>query len=144
MVSRHRSAKVRRDRGQSPRHSAGRQIRLILKKPESDYGVRVPKALAEALELERDNLAKAESVLACMAVSLQHDTDPLSGPNYPGVAQVARELVARSIDALDPFVLKRRLRDKVEEDEFLLPFTEGAYALPPRAEFQAGVQLAEA
>jgi hypothetical protein len=144
MVSRHPSAKVRRDRGESPRHSAGRQNRLILKKSAGDYGVPVPKALAEALELERENLAKAESVLACLAVSLQHDTDPLSRPNYPGVAQVARELVARSIDGLDPFVLKQRLRDKVQEDEFLLPFTHGAYALPPTAQFQANVQPAEA
>jgi hypothetical protein len=142
MVSRRRSAKVRRDRVQSPRRSARRHNRLVPERPEDDYGVRIPQAFSEALELERDNLAKAEAVLACVAVSLQHDMDPLSGPNYPGAVQVARELVARSIDGLDPFVLKQRLRDKVEEDEFLLPFTAEAYALPPRAEFEASLRPA--
>jgi hypothetical protein len=144
MLSRRRSAKVREDRGRTSQHSPGRQDRLISKKLEKDYGVPVPAALAEALELERDNLAKAESVLACMAVSLQHEMDPLSGPNYAGVAQVARELVARSIDGLDPFVLKQRLRDKVEEYEFLLPITEGVYTIPPRAEFETRLRLSEA
>jgi hypothetical protein len=144
MVSRHRSAKVRLDRDRSPRHSARSRNRLISEKPEGDYGVPVPEALSEALEQERDNLAKAQSVLACMAVSLLHDTDPLSGPNYSDVAQVARELVARSIDGLDPFVLKQRLRDKVEEYEFLLPFIAGAYALPPRAKLEPTVPLAAA
>jgi hypothetical protein len=64
-----------------------------------------------------------------MAVSLKYETDPLRGPYYPAVVQVARELVERSIDGLDPFVLKLRLRDKVEEDESLQSFIEGAYAL---------------
>jgi hypothetical protein len=68
-----------------------------------------------------------------MAVSLKYDTDPLTGPYYPAVVQVARELLARSIDGLDPLVMKRRLRDKVEEDESLQSFIEGAYALLSQA-----------
>jgi hypothetical protein len=34
------------------------------------YGVRVPARLREAIESERDNLSKAESLLACMVVSM--------------------------------------------------------------------------
>jgi hypothetical protein len=81
-----------------------------------EYGVPVPKRLREAIQAERDNLCKAESLLACMAVSLEYQDDPLKGPYFPAVAQLARELVARSIDGLDPCVLRQHvLRDKIEE-----------------------------
>ncbi|MGC1523001.1 MAG: hypothetical protein WA803_15785, partial [Steroidobacteraceae bacterium] len=44
------------------------------KAPAEDpvYGVRVPKALHEAIENERDNLSKAESLLACMVVAMEY------------------------------------------------------------------------
>jgi hypothetical protein len=81
-----------------------------------EYGVPVPKRLQEAIQAERDNLCKAESLLACMVVSLEYRDDPLDGPYFPAVAQLARELVARSIDGLDPEVLRERLlRNKIEE-----------------------------
>lgn len=80
------------------------------------YGVPVPEPLHEAIETERDNLSKAESLLACMVVSMEYQNDSFSAPYYPTVAQLARELVARSIDGLDPFVLRQRLLgNKVEE-----------------------------
>jgi hypothetical protein len=50
-----------------------------------------------------------------MVASMQCDADTLSGPYYPDVARVARDLVERSIDRLDAFNLKRRLLNKVEE-----------------------------
>jgi hypothetical protein len=82
----------------------------------NEYGVPVPKRLREAIQAERDNLCKAESLLACMAVSLEYQDNPLHGPYFPAVAQLARELVARSIDGLDPGVLRERLlRNKIEE-----------------------------
>jgi hypothetical protein len=80
------------------------------------YGVPVPEALHKAIENERDNLSKAESLLACMVVAMEYQNDPVAGPYYPAVAQIARELVGRSIDSLDPFVLRQRLlRNKIEE-----------------------------
>jgi hypothetical protein len=80
------------------------------------YGVPVPKGLQEAISAERDNLCKVESLLACMAVSLEYVDDPLRGPYFPPVAELARELVARSIDGLDPGVIRERLlRNKIEE-----------------------------
>jgi len=137
MVSRHRRPRARRAQSHPSSPATGRQNPLSPKdRPAENCGC-VPEDLSEAIALERDNLCKAESLLACMAVSLKYETDPLRGPYYPAVAQVARELVERSINGLDPFVLKRRLRDKVEEDESLQSFIEGAYALlyprlPPR------------
>jgi hypothetical protein len=95
-------------------------------------GARIPPRLLEAIEAERDNLSKAESLLACMVVSMEYQNDPLEGPYYPAVAQLARELIGRSIDGLDPFMLRQRLlRNKIEE-VFCVSFIEG-HVMSPQA-----------
>jgi hypothetical protein len=142
MVSRHRGRRARRAQSPSSNPPAGRQNRLSTENRSAEDFDCLPENLSEAIELERDNLSKAESVLACMAVSLKFDTDPLLGPYYPAVVQVVRELVERSINGLDPMVMKRRLRDKVEEDESLQSFIEGAYALLSQPERQLYPRLA--
>jgi hypothetical protein len=47
------------------------------------------------------------------------------GPYYPDVAQIAREMVRKSIGALDPINLPSQSRDKVREEfsgkEYVLP-----------------------
>jgi hypothetical protein len=96
---------------------------------EHVYGVPVPEALHEAIETERDNLSKAESLLACMVVSMEYENDPLTGPYYPAVAQIARELVERSINALDPFLLKQRLLRNKIEDGLCISFVDQTYPL---------------
>lgn len=132
MRSRQRGRGTRRAQSPQSTEPTGRQDRLAPKNRSSEAGF-LPAEVVAAIELERDNLSKAESVLACMAVSLKFDTDPLRGPYYPAVAQVVRELVARSIDRLEPMVMARRLRDKVEEDESLQALIEGAYTLLSRS-----------
>ena len=104
---------------------------------EHVYGVPVPEGLHEAIEIERDNLSKAESLLACMVISMEYHTDPLTGPYYPAVAQMARELVDRSINGLDSLVLQQRLlRNKIEE---VFGGSWDYYASPPApGEFKAG------
>jgi len=83
---------------------------------EHVYGVPVPKGLHEAIENERDNLSQAESVLGCLAISMEYEADSVSGPYYPDVAQLARELVRKSINGLDSLVLQQRLlRNKIKE-----------------------------
>jgi hypothetical protein len=90
------------------------------------YGVAVPEGLHEAIENERDNLSKAESVLGCLAISMEYESDSVDGPYYPDVAQLARELVRQSINGLDSLVLQQRLlRNKVKETPTDLSFAEG-------------------
>jgi hypothetical protein len=141
MATRQRSSKTRRAQSRPLKRPGGQQEPQSRKSSVlDDYGVLVPASLREAIETERDNLSKAESLLACMVVSMEYQNDPLEGPYYPAVAQLARELVARSIDGLDPFRLRRRLlRNKVEE-VFSLAFVDQTYSLAP-SEFDAGTHL---
>jgi hypothetical protein len=93
------------------------------------YGVPVPEGLHEAIETERGNLTKAESVLGCLAIAMEYEADSVDGPYYPDVAQLARELVRQSINGLDSLVLQKRLlRNKIKEDPDLW-FAEGRYAV---------------
>jgi hypothetical protein len=131
MASRQPPSQARQAQNLPPKAPADRQDPLS-EKPlaaKHPYGVPVPERLQEAIAAERDNLSKVEALLSCMVISLEYQNDPLEGPYYPAVAQLARELVARSIDGLDPFVLRRRiLRDKVEE-VFCVALIDQAY--PP-------------
>ena len=91
------------------------------------YGVPVPAALHEAIEAERGSLSKAESLLGCLAISMEHETDPATAPYYPDVAGLARDLLKQSIDRLDSLNLQKRLtRNKVREAARL-----GAYGAEP-------------
>lgn len=130
MATRQRSSKTRRSRsrqGATPDDAQNRH----------EYGVPVPKRLQEAIRAERDNLCKVESLLACMAVALEYLDDPLKGPYFPPVANLARELVAQSIDGLDPGVIRERLlRNKIEE-VFCVSFLGPEMSAPEPAGFSA-------
>ncbi len=96
---------------------------------EHVYGVPVPEGLHEAIETERGNLSKAESVLGCLAIAMEYETDSVNGPYYPDVAQLARELVRQSINGLDSLVLQQRLlRNKIKEGPDLW-LADGRYAV---------------
>jgi hypothetical protein len=117
----------------------GREKRLGRKARPSEhvYGVPVPEGLHEAIETERDNLSKAESLLACMVVAMEYHTDPLAGPYYPAVAQMARELVDRSINGLDSLVLQQRLRRNKIEEVFYGSWDNPRISPPAPSEFKA-------
>jgi hypothetical protein len=139
MASRQPPSQARQAQNRPPKASADRQDPLSEKRPavKHPYGVPVPDRLQEAIAAERDNLSKVEALLSCMVVSLEYQNDPLEGPYYPAVAQLARELVARSIDGLDPFVLRQRiLRDKIEE-VFCVPFVDLEICVSVSSEFKA-------
>jgi hypothetical protein len=118
MATRQRPSKTRRPRNRSLTIPDGSES------SEHVYGVPVPESLQEAIQAERDNLCKAESLLACMAVSLEYQEDAWNGPYFPAVAQLARELVSRSIDGLDPSVLRQRILGNKIEEVFCLSFLD--------------------
>jgi hypothetical protein len=121
---------ARRTASKEPLTTGRRQQGRAEAQPLDDaYGVPVPAALREAIEMERDNLSKAEALLACMIVSMEYANDPVSGPYYPAVAQIARELVERSINGLDPFELRQRLRRNKIEERLYLSLVGQSYSL---------------
>ena len=72
--------------------------------------------LFKAIETERDNLSRADSLLGCLIIAMEYGETMHKGPNYPAVAQIAHEMVSRSIGALDPINLPKPSRDKVREE----------------------------
>lgn len=84
------------------------------------YGIEVPAALYEAIEAERETLSKAESLLGCLAIAMESEFS-MTGPYYPHVAEVARQLVRQSINGLDSLTLQQLLsRNMVKEPALLL------------------------
>jgi hypothetical protein len=120
-------------RRSAPKARRGRDHKAPTESPV--YGVPVPEALHEAIENERSNLSRAEAVLGCLAISMESQPDPVNGPYYPEVAQLARELVRQSINGLDSLALQKLLlRNKVKENLVALG-VEGAYAVIDSVEF---------
>jgi hypothetical protein len=78
-------------------------------------------SVLQAIETERDNLARAESVLGCLKVAMESDEMRADAPYYPDVAEIARQMLKRSINALDPINLPAPWRDKVKEEHGLMP-----------------------
>lgn len=114
-MARRRSASGVR-RGRDPKARSGDPV----------YGVPIPEGLHEAIESERGNLSRAESLLGCLAIAMEYEPDTVKGPYYPDVAQLARELVKQSINGLDSVALGQRLaRNKVKEDHALPPAEDG-------------------
>jgi hypothetical protein len=72
--------------------------------------------LLKAIETERDNLSRAESLLGCLKIAMEYGESTHKGPYYPDVAQIAHEMVRKSINALDPINLPKPSRDKVLEE----------------------------
>jgi len=84
--------------------------------------------LHEAIENERENLFKADSLLGCLIIAMEYGSDLPGGPYYPDVAQAARELVKKSINGLDALVLHEASRNKVR-DNHCFSFTRRRYLL---------------
>lgn len=111
--------------------------------PDLVYGVPVPAGLHDAIERERDNLGKAESLLGCLVIALEHGTDTATPPYYPDVADIAKELVRASINGLDSLSLQRVLtRDEVTEPAPFLPLPASLPVLDVRLQTRGATALA--
>jgi hypothetical protein len=76
------------------------------------------KIALDAIETERDNLSRAESLLRCLIIAMENEEMSSRGPYYPDVAEMAREILRKSINALDPIYLPDPSRDNVKEEFF--------------------------
>jgi len=85
------------------------------------HGQAVPEGVERAIEAERDNLCKAESLLGCLAIAMEHGAweheDEVVPPYYPDVARMARNLVRQSINALDSLNLEKHLARRGIKEE---------------------------
>jgi hypothetical protein len=90
--------------------------------------------LRDAIETERGSLTKAESLLDCLAISMEYDdcSGRGDGPHYPDVAHVACDLIRRTIDGLDSVTLERLVRRAKVKEEFHCKLPS-AYRLLPLA-----------
>jgi hypothetical protein len=78
--------------------------------PPSVYGVPgIPEALHEVIEAQRDNIGNALSVLQCLSLAMDAVGVPLDGPFFPAAVQAVVEMLARTLDALDPSNVEQRL-----------------------------------
>jgi hypothetical protein len=101
MPARRFSIKHRRNTGRSTVPAlSGVQLNLLLK----------------AIETERGNLSRADSLLGCLIIAMEYGETMHKGPYYPDVAQIAHEMVRKSISALDPIHLPNPSRGKVKEE----------------------------
>jgi hypothetical protein len=76
--------------------------------------------LRDAIEAERGRLTKAESLLGCLAISMEYEdcSGQNDGPYYPDVAQVACDLIRQTIDGLDSVNLDLLIRRAKVKEEF--------------------------
>ena len=69
--------------------------------------------IQDAIEDERSRLMTAEALLHCIVIALNdHDGDAAHGPDYHTLVALARDLVRRSIDALDSMRLRPALPNR--------------------------------
>ena len=65
--------------------------------PELGEKIRIQGNLRAFLESEQEALAKTQALLLCIGNSIDTSTHPSRGPYYPGVVELASELIRRRI-----------------------------------------------
>jgi hypothetical protein len=117
MATTHSTAKAHsgRNRPSKPRAVAPRrrqptkQDRENPKASERGTAIRIRGQLREFLDAEQGFLLKAESLLLCIAKSMDDSTHPSTGPYYPDAVELACELLRRRATNIDQLLLDGRL-----------------------------------
>lgn len=120
MATAHSTGKGRSSRNRPPRPRAGarrrthptQQGREMSEAPERGPPIRVRGRLRQFLESEQGLLLKAESLLLCIAKSMDGCAQPSTGPYYPDVVTLAAELVKRRAVNIDQLLLDGRLPER--------------------------------
>jgi hypothetical protein len=117
MATVHSTSKGRlsRNRPSKPRAGAPRRRyptqrdREKSEAPGRGTPIRIRGRLRQFLESEQGLLLKAESLLLCIAKSMDDSTHPSTGPYYPDVVALASELIKRRALNIDQLLLDGRI-----------------------------------
>jgi hypothetical protein len=117
MATTHSKAKARLRRNRRSGSTAGAPSRRRLakqvqgKSKASDRGstTRIRGQLREFLSAEQGFLLRAESLLLCIAKSMDDSEHPSTGPYYPDVIELVSELLRQKADRIDELLLDGRL-----------------------------------
>ena len=104
---RHRPSKPRL--GARGRKRPANQEQEKPKASDQETSIRIRGRLREFLSAEQGFLLKAESLLLCIAKSMDDSEHPPTGQNYPDVIELVSELLRRRADRLDELLLEGRL-----------------------------------
>lgn len=98
----------------------------------ADWGV--PYLVKDLIEVERSRMMRAYSVLECAIMAMESEEPPYrKGPYYPGLMELARDLIDESIRRLDLIYVIRAARGDVDEEA---PQLEGYKVEEPRAVYR--------
>lgn len=105
----HRRPVEKRHNAASGSHSQRSHPDGITQTSGRQQEIPVPPRLRPFLESERDSLEIAQSLLECIAHSMDQAEHPLLGPYYPDVARLASNLIKQRTKNLDELLLDGRL-----------------------------------
>jgi hypothetical protein len=86
-----------------------RQRRVEPQGSDRRAAIPIPSRLREFLDAEHGFLLKVDSLLLCIAKSMDDSAHPITGPYYPDVVELASDLVRRRADTFDDLLSDGRL-----------------------------------
>ena len=104
---RNRPAKLRL--GARGRRRPAKQKQEKPKASDQGTSIRIRGRLREFLSAEQGFLLKAESLLLCIAKSMDDSALPSTGPYYPDAIELVSELLRRRAERIDELLLDGRL-----------------------------------
>jgi hypothetical protein len=127
MATVHSTSKTRSGRNRVSKHRAGapsrrhqtKQARGKCQTAEQANAIPLQGRLREFLDSEHGFLLKAQSLLLCIAHSMDDSTHPITGPYYPDVIEFASDLLRRRARNLDQLLLDGRLPEVLGNAPYL-------------------------
>jgi hypothetical protein len=97
---------------------------LLAEEPASSFDIAKPaiERLYEVIDVQRENLARLDSLLGCLTIAMEYGSETERPPHYPDVARLARELVQQSARNLDALAIQRSSRNKVKDEPRVIRF----------------------
>lgn len=120
MATAHSTSKDRLSRNRPPKPGTGarrrthptQQDREMSEPPDRGTMIRIRGGLREFLNSEQGFLLRIESLLLCIAKSMDDSALPITGPYYPDVVELASQLLRQRAGIFDQLLLDGRLPEK--------------------------------